>query len=344
MTIHQKYGKRLLSLALGSLFFVGLWVTLRSGGGWLPVGGNPDRGMTPPSVVVLAERFSHGKGTGELLFVRAAGQLRARRRIPGSLGLMAQWQTLAALHHQLFVAVGRGFWLLDGRHGAFRFIPSPQAGAAALQVFQWHGQVYAVTERANAAAWLWVWKPQRGQFASGTMIPWGLTRFLPGRTHPWLLLLRPHSAVWWWPGQRAVVWDGTPEGTGSAIDGRWLPVEAHNQFELWFAPRGHPRQMYTAHSASQDILAVSPTAPLWLATVGGLVPLSRRGPEERRLVRWPAPLQTTVTLASQGSWDLVMDGPDQGWWFNATAGKFNGYLAPVSTAGWMPLALLIWPR
>jgi hypothetical protein len=253
----------------------------------------------------------------------ARGLVLARRWLPGRVGLVGQWQTVAARGRTVYVAAGGGVWVVRDMGRTLQWRPSPDG--AAVQVFTDAGEIYAVTASPRSAR---VWRLGLHGWAPIWRLPPGLALFLPTPRHPWLLLVRPHSAVVWW-GRRLVRWQGV-SGLSAAVGAGvvFMPVtEGDGAGVAIWTGRARPRLFLASPRLS--VTAVTPAPPWWAVTAAGLVPLTRRGPDTRRVVSWPAPMRGTVTVVQGTPDDLILSGLAQGYWFNPRDGRFQGPWVPV---------------
>lgn len=270
----------------------------------------------------------------------AGGRRLAAAPVPGTVGLLAPWQSLAVWHGRAMVAaVDRLAAVSPG--GAVQAWASP--GGALLEVFAAHGVLWLLTARRDGSSRLWRFD---GRFHPVAAVPSGLVRFIPGTPHPWMLLIRPARTLVWWPGTRPLTIAAPAEGAATAVvaDRTWVPVVVGARPALWTSDGRRGR--IQLESFAEGVLAVSASRPAWGFGVPGAVPLGPGGPRWAALRKWPGPLAGPIAPVGTGPRILVMDGPARGYWFDPRTGRFGG----TFRAAWpgptmpMPVTAQLWPR
>lgn len=298
----------------------------------------PRSSASPPGIVVLYARVTGVKTSPVIAWCSSSGRVRKLERLPGRLGLTGQWQAITTATHQLFVATGGGLWVLTGPNAPPQFYASPEGST--LEVYAYKGQVFVVTDTAAGPSRLWTWTQS---FRRMSVIPRGLIRFIPGRHHPWLLLMRPHSAEIWWPTASVEKFSVVPAASAAAVGRIWLPFVQRDQAGLVETSFQGGRPRYWVSSMARGILAVTPTAPVWGISARGMVPLSSsEGPDYANTRAFPRRMQTSVTVKTGDGWDMVLDGPAQGLWFNPRQGRFAANFKVRGPTGAIPMAVAVW--
>ncbi|WP_139061690.1 hypothetical protein [Sulfobacillus thermosulfidooxidans] len=287
---------------------------------------------SPPDMAIAFARTS-AAGTEKLLVGRytAQGQPQGHLLNLGSLGLVAQSQIMASHGRFLWVTTGSSLYQLTPRGHAHLIWKAP-SHSTILSVDYISGRLWAIVERIDGQH-VDLYCLRHGHFVHELRGPLAITTLYPAHRDQMVILrVWPNKAqVILWGYSRGIIQQWTvphvPQGSiAVGSTDMYLPItEGLRKFGVVILPLthlGYPH-LHVFSSVQDAVIEVIPSHPVYGLTLKGLIPITGVTFSDKGLVKWPQPLQTTVTSVLSSSWVIILDGPSQGLWFNARADRFG---------------------
>ncbi|SMC02508.1 hypothetical protein SAMN00768000_0629 [Sulfobacillus thermosulfidooxidans DSM 9293] len=306
---------------------------------------------SPPDLAIAFARTT-ATGTEDLLVGRYTAQGHPQGHLInlGSLGLVAQSQIMASHGRLLWVTTGSALYQLTPS-GHDHLIWKAPSHRTILSVDYISGRLWAVVERVDGQS-VDLYCQHHGHFVQVLQGPLAITTLYPAHQGQMVILrVWPDKAqVTLWGYTRGVIQQWTvahvPQGS-VAVGTRdvYLPVtEGLRNFGIEILPLTHlgHRQLHMFSSVKDAVIEVIPSHPAYGLTLKGLIPLTGVSFSDQDLVKWPQPLQTTVTSVLSASWVIILDGPSQGLWFNARGDRFGPAFQVIAPPNTFPRAVQPW--
>lgn len=303
----------------------------------------------PHLAVAFAKNIGHNREDLWVGQFSAQGHLRGPLWNLGALGLVAQEEIMTAHGGTLWVTTGYAIWAMTPGRQPHVAVRAPK-GMTLLAVSYLGGHLWVVAERLNALH-VRIYEWNHG-LRLRTRTPLAITTLVsaPGGTVAVLSADPNHATITRIGAHVLQHWtvDSPPQGTLAFGQARgYLPVTSGLRgFDMVTIPanRGRIFKRYPYPSVWRAVIAVMPTNPPYGLTVKGIVPLRAGQAQWKNQKPWPHPLQATMTTDGTGpGWALIVDGPSQGFWFNAQKDQFGPAFVVQAPAGAFARAVTPWP-
>lgn len=316
----------------------------------LATGCGPVSSTGPAGLAVAFARHA-ASGQEDLLVGRftAQGNPQGSMANLGPLGLVAQAQIMTSDGPDLWVTTGHEVVRIKNPAHPRVVLHAPSGTTVLSLAYLW-GHLWLAAEGIHSHR-VRIYE-DAGRLRLRAETPLAITTLVPGPPGSVAVLsASPHHAtVTLLLGQNRRTWvvDGVPQGTLAFGKGwGYLPVtHGLRGFGMAQMPaRGSQTVRQSTYSSVwHAVIAVVPSSPPYGITVNGLIPLQRGQWNWKGLQAWPRPLQATITSDGTGNgWVLIVDGPSQGYWFNAARGRFGESFTVQAPPGAFPREVVPWP-